>query len=240
MAAQIVVRAGQAPTSRSDRVFFTAMAVTVAIVVLVGFAPTYYLRPTFTAEPLPAYLHVHGAVFTAWIALLVAQTMLVGARRTDLHRRLGWAGAATALLVAIVGVATAIEFGRQNVALGFDDSVRAFMTTPIFSMAVFTALAASAVLLRHRPQAHKRLMLLATINLLDAPIARWPGAPGNLLVFALVDLFLAALVIYDLVAKRRLEPSTLWGALLIVAGQALRDAVGRTDAWLALARMLVG
>jgi hypothetical protein len=232
-------RAAQ-PTSRADRLFFTAMAITVAVVVLVGFAPTYYLRPGFTADPLPAYLHVHGFVFSAWIVLLVAQTALVSARRTDLHRRLGWAGAATALLVAIVGMATAIEFGRQNVALGFDDSVRAFMTTPIFSMVVFVALAGSAVLRRHRPQAHKRLMLLATINLLDAPIARWPGAPGSLLVFALVDLFVAAIVVYDVVVKRRVERSTLVGGLLVVAGQALRSSVGQTAAWLAFARWLIG
>ena len=90
-----------------------------------------------------------------------------------------------AALVVIVGVTTAIISGRANIAAGFGDEARAFTTTPFFSMAVFLTLVVAAIVNRARPQTHKRLMLLATINLLDAPIARWPGAPGLTVVYVL-------------------------------------------------------
>jgi hypothetical protein len=83
-------------TGRFDRRFYTGMA---AIAVLVGFAPTYYLRPRFVSTPLPFYLHAHGIVFSAWIAFFIAQAMLVAVRRTDVHRKLGWAGASLAALM---------------------------------------------------------------------------------------------------------------------------------------------
>ncbi|HYC33589.1 MAG TPA: hypothetical protein VEB59_14970, partial [Gemmatimonadales bacterium] len=73
-----------------DHRFFTAMAVTAALIVFVGFAPSYYLRSYFGAGREPsALVHLHGVLSTAWILLFVVQTSLVGAGRTDLHRRLG-------------------------------------------------------------------------------------------------------------------------------------------------------
>jgi hypothetical protein len=95
------------------------------------------------------------------VALLVAQTALVAARRTPLRRSVGWAGAGLAALVVAVGGTAAILSGRQNIAAGFDDSAREFLTVPLFSMTVFLPLVAAAVALRARPQTHKRLMLLA-------------------------------------------------------------------------------
>jgi hypothetical protein len=225
---------------RHERLFYTGMAIAVALVVLVGFARTYYLRPQYFDQGLPLYLQVHGAVFTAWIALLVVQTMLVATRRTPLHRIVGWAGAVLAALVVIVGVTTAIVFGRANIEAGLGDEVRAFMTTPIFSMTCFLILVAAAIVYRARPQTHKRLMLLATINLLDAPIARWPGAPGPTAVYVLVDLFIVGGMLYDLVTRRRVDPAYVWGGAIVVGSQFLREVVGQTAVWQAFARALIG
>jgi hypothetical protein len=116
----------------------------------------------------------------------------------------------------------------------------AFTTTPFFSMAVFLTLVVAAIVRRVRPQTHKRLMLLATINLLDAPIARWPGAPGLSGVYVLVDLFIVAGILYDLVTRRRVDSAYVWGGAVVVAGQALRDIIGQTTAWQAIARAVIG
>ncbi len=226
--------------SHYDRLFYTGMAIVIAFVVLVGFARTYYLRSQYFDQGLPFYLHAHGAVFTAWIALFVVQTTLVAARRTPLHRTVGWVGTGLAGLVVIVGVTTAIVFGRANIAAGPGDEVRAFMTTPIFSMTCFLILVAAAIASRARPQRHKRLMLLATINLLDAPIARWPGAPGPTAVYVLVDLFIVAGMVYDLVTRRRLDPTYVWGGAIVVAGQLLREVVGQTATWRAFVGSILG
>ncbi len=63
---------------RRDRLFFTGMAVAAAVVTFVGFAPSYYLKTTYGGPALAPLLHLHGALFTSWIVLLVAQTSLVG------------------------------------------------------------------------------------------------------------------------------------------------------------------
>jgi hypothetical protein len=141
------------------------------------------------------------------------------------------------------GAAAGILSMRGEVAAGFEDEARTFLTTPLLSMVVFAALVGAAVWCRRRPQTHKRLMLLATISLLDAPIARLPFAIVSATTwshYAFTDLFIAAAILYDVVARRRIERAYLWGGLLIVIGQALRTPVGETNAWHVVARALIG
>ena len=234
-----IVQSARRP-ARSDRLFYTGMAVTAALVVLVGFAPTYYLRSTVSRGTLPALLQAHGALFSAWIVLMVVQATLIARQRTDVHRALGWVGAALAALVATAGVTAGLATARREAAGGLDEAARAFLTIPMFSMVVFAGLVAAAIVCRRRPQAHKRLMLLATISILDAPIARWPGAPGALGVSLLVDLFVVVAMAYDFLSRRRVHPAYIVGGAIIAGNQALRDVVGRSDAWQAVARALIG
>src|ERR1051325_139430 len=92
-----------------DRRLYTWVAIFVPLVVLAGFARTYYLKSVFGTPALPGLLvHLHGMVMTAWVLLFVAQVWLVAARRTRLHQRLGVLGAVLAALVILVGAATAI------------------------------------------------------------------------------------------------------------------------------------
>jgi hypothetical protein len=86
-------------------------------------------------------------------------------------------------------------------------------------------------------------MLLASINLMTAGIARWPFAimaGGPPVYFALTDLFVLALGAWDLATRRRLHPVTLWGGLALVLSQPLRLVLSGTDAWMAFARWAVG
>ena len=50
--------------------------------------------------------------FTSWLALFVAQTILVLSGRTAVHRRLGVAGVVLAALMLVVGTATSITVTR--------------------------------------------------------------------------------------------------------------------------------
>jgi hypothetical protein len=87
-----------------DNVFFPAMAGLFLVFVFIGFAPTYYLAGLFRA-PLPNLLvHIHGAVFSAWILLLITQTSLVDGSRVDVHRRLGMLGFGLACLMVVLGL----------------------------------------------------------------------------------------------------------------------------------------
>jgi hypothetical protein len=226
---------------RIDRIFYTGMSAAILAAVFVGFTPTYYLRTHFQTTPLPLLLHVHGFVFTCWILLFVTQTSLIAARRTDLHRRLGLAGAALAGLMVVIGLTTAIVSGRRDVAAGSAEAL-SFLTTPFADMLVFLVLVAAAIKYRRRAETHKRLMLLATISLLDAAVARWPLAiiaTSPFAFFVLTDVFIAVGIVYDLVSRRRVHPAYVWGGALIVASQPLRLVVGQTDGWHAVARMIL-
>jgi hypothetical protein len=228
---------------RYDRTFYTGMAIAAAVVVFAGFAPTYFLRASYQTTPLPTYLQVHGFLFTTWIALFIAQTSLVAARRTNVHRRLGWAMAALAVVMVVVGTTAGIWSMRRQVEAGLAQQAQAFLTTPLFSMVAFAAFVAAAIRLRRDSQTHKRLMLLATISILDAAVARLPfeflrTSSWNYL--PATDVFLAAAILYDVASRRTVHQAYVWGGLVLVIEQALRIPVGETAVWQAIARGIIG
>jgi hypothetical protein len=113
-------RTANLPGRRFDHVFFTSTALVMLVTVFVGFAHTYYLAGLFRA-PLPSgIIHVHGAVFSCWILLLVAQTSLVSAGRVDIHRRLGVAGFFLGCLVIVLGVVAATDALARGAPAGRD------------------------------------------------------------------------------------------------------------------------
>ena len=227
---------------RRERLFYTGMAVAVVTTVFAGFARTYYLRPFFGTPSLTPLLHLHGIVFTSWLVLLLAQTVLVAAKRTDIHRRLGVAGAVVAALMLIIGTATAIIRAKVVEVPPGSPSPLVFLTIPLGDMLVFAILVRAGFYFRRRADVHKRLMILATITILPAATARLPFAfiqqVGPLAFFGLADLFIVACLIYDLISRGRLHRTTVWGGLLIVVSHPLRLVIGNTHAWLTFATWL--
>jgi hypothetical protein len=225
-----------------DRLFYIGMALAAIVAVLAGFTPTYFLRSRYQSTPLPLYLHVHGLVFTTWILFFITQAALVAARRISVHRTIGWAGAALAGLMIVVGVTAGVLSGRRDLSAGRADETLTFLTTPLFSMLVFLVLVAAAVYARRRPETHKRLMLLATISILDAPVARWPlefVSTTGWGFYVLTDAFLVPAIAYDIWSRGRVHIAYIWGGLLIIGCQALRAIVGQTEAWHTVARAIL-
>lgn len=219
--------------------FYTWVAVAAALIVFAGFARTYYLKELFGTRSLPLLLHVHGLVMTLWFVLFLVQVRLVAARRTDLHRRLGILGAFWALLVVVVGTTTIIARDRLHFRPGQSGAGIAFQFS-IFL--VFAALITGALLLRHRSDFHKRLMLLASVSILQPAIARLPLRfiqTNPLVSFCLLDLCVLAPVAFDTIKNRRLHPAFGWGALLIVASQPLSFLLGATHEWTRFATWLL-
>lgn len=231
------------PRARSnDRVFYTGMAVAAALAVLLGFSRTYFLRPYFQTTPLDGEFHVHGLVFSAWIALFVVQTSLVAARRTNVHRKLGWAGVCLAVIMVVVALNAAVHGAHRDIAAGQEHEALAFFSTPVLSIATFATFVALAVALRARPETHKRLMLVATLSLLDAAVARWPIpgiADSPLAYYGVTDAFIAAAIAYDFASRRSVSPVYLYGALAIVLEQWARDPLGATAVWQELATKIL-
>ncbi|HEY7546413.1 MAG TPA: hypothetical protein VID27_16105 [Blastocatellia bacterium] len=225
-----------------ERRLYIGVAALIPLIVLIGFARTYYLKAFFSTPALPSLLvHMHGIVMTLWVALFVAQVWLVAARRTRVHQRLGILGAILAALVVTVGTVTAIAAAARDSSLSQQPLV--FLVIPLFDMAIFAILIATALYYRRRLDIHKRLMLIAALSLLPAAMARIPlqfiETGGPLIFFGLTDLSILACVVYDTVRNRRLHPAFLWGALLVVASHPLRLMLGDTDVWMRFATWLV-
>ena len=229
----------RAKTRRRERLFLTGMTIAFIVTVFAGFSRTYFLRPYFSPEPLLPLLHLHGIVFSAWLALFLTQTTLVAANQTRIHRKLGIAGVVLASLMFIVGSLTAIIRAKVIDVPPGSPSPLVFLTIPLGDMLVFAILVAGAFYFRRRPDTHKRLMLLSTIAILPAAIARLPfdfiQQYGPLAFFGLADLFIVPCLIYDVVTRGRPHHATVLGGALLVISHPLRLIVGNTTAWLAFA-----
>lgn len=220
---------------RFESLFFSSMAVLILATVFLGFARSYYLAGVFRA-PLPNLIvHIHGAVFSSWILLLVAQTSLFAAGRIDLHRRLGLLGFVLACLVVFLGLLAATDSLARHFAAGEPGvEARAFYAIPIAEMLIFSTLIYFAFRNRFNPAVHKRLILIATIALLDAAFVRWPihAVWWDLRLAQMCCYSLLLLLIgYDLWSARKVHRATLWASLFLVVLQQVRIPIGRTVPW---------
>ena len=226
----------------SDRPLYLLAAVVIPLIVLAGFARTYYLKGFFATPALPSLIvHLHGIIMTAWVVLFIVQVTLVARRQTKLHQRLGILGAGLAALVFVVGILTALYAAARGATPG--PPALSFLIIPLGDMVIFAILIGAALYYRRRLDIHKRLMLLAAINLLVPAIARIPlsfiTSGGPLAFFGLADLCLLVFVGFDTVRHRRLHPAFLWGSLLIIVFQPLRILLAGTNAWISFAAALV-
>ena len=222
-----------APRRGFDHLFFSGMAVLILVTVFVGFARTYYLAGVFSAHLPARIIHFHGAAFSLWVLLLVTQTSLVAANRVDIHRRLGVFGFLLACTMVILGVLAATNaLSRGFAPPGLDPQT--FYVIPITDMLIFSTLIFFAFRNRLDSAAHKRLILIATVALLIAAIARWPFAfverkpiPATFISY----IFLLMLVGYDLWSLRKVHRATIWGAVFLVVVQQVRVPLGQTAVW---------
>lgn len=230
------------PGRVNDRRLYILAAILTPLIVILGFGRTYYLKGFFDTPVLPGRIvHLHGIIMTAWVVLFIVQVSLVATRRTRVHQRLGILGGVLAALVVIVGVLTALYAAARGATPG--PPALAFLIVPLGDMLIFSILIALALYFRRKLQVHKRLMLLAAINLLTPAIARIPlsfiSNGGPLAFFGLTDIVLLAAVAFDTIKHRRLHPVFLWGSIFLIAMQPLRLLLAGTDAWMGFAAALV-
>ena len=217
------------------------MALLMLATVFGGFARTYHLAGVFGA-PLPNWLiHVHGALFSCWILLLVTQTSLVAANRVDVHRKLGLVGFGLAPLMVIVGTLAATDQLRKRFGitgrLGMDP--KTFYVVPLTDKLVFGTLVFFAFRARFNPPAHKRLMLIATTALSVAAVIRWPIGFIRHSPIWVLELctygFLPLLLAYDLWSTGKVHRATIWASTFLIVVQRVRMPLGETGTWHAFA-----
>lgn len=231
---------------RRDRAFYTCMGLAIAATAIWGFAPSFYFSRWMVAPPttpeIGPLLALHGAVFTAWVALMVVQPMLIASRNLALHRRLGYFGAGVAAAMVLLGNLAAIA-AMNGGFLGLGDPY-VFYAVPFFAINSFAVTVFLAVRWRNFADTHKRLILLSNAALLGAAIARIPldavqqGAPFTFIFGP--DLIILAGILYDWRTRGRVHRVWVYGGALMIASQIVMMAVMGSGAWHAFAEMMAG
>ena len=212
---------------RTDRLFFVGMALAMVAMDALGFSIAF--RKTNIAQELNStWVKVHVFLFTSWIFLFLAQTTLVASHRTDLHRKLGVAGAADCGLMILITVGGAISaFVHSPPRPAFDH----FMLHVVVHVDAidFAILAIAGILFRNRDsEIHKRLMFLATVVV----AARFPFLGSFFKTkwhhYIDQDAFFMTGVLYDLITRGRVNKAYIWGGLIFVLMPPLADYSFRT------------
>ena len=232
------VPASAATPARESRMFHTGMAVALLITAIAGFGPTYFFKPFHPSPPLSPLLHVHVLVFTAWLVLLIVQSGLIRADRTDLHRRLGMFGAALAVVVVFLGLAVAREAARRGVSADGMTPL-AFMIFPLGQTLLFGGFIGVGLWNRRRPELHRRLILLGTICMMTPAISRMVDKRSVLAMFLTLG-FVVVAMIHDWLSRRRVHPVYIIGGVILLVSGPLRAVIGNSAAWQSFARMLTG
>ena len=202
--------------------FFVGVAAFITATIAAGFIPNYIARALH--HTLTFVINLHGLFMASWIALFLAQVLLVANNRTDVHRKLGKCGAVLIALIVPVGLIVVVHSAAQR-AHGIENA-RFFLMLIAFdtlSLLVFACLAITAIVLRRRSDFHKRLMLLATLNLLAPGFGRLlERTPISDIALAITMLLLMqgcvlVCAAVDTFRNRRLHPAFAWaGSLSLV------------------------
>jgi uncharacterized membrane protein len=235
---------GFTPNHPWDRNFFLFMAGLIWLGIVLGFGPEILQHAQGHGKPFPLIVHFHAAAFLGWLALFTGQVLLIRAKRRDLHRRLGFAMVGLALVMMVLGPATALIADHGKI--GTPDAEPEFLAVQFSDILAFVGLLSAAVAFRNNPSAHKRLVLISTIYIADAGFARWLGGAVHGLLGPSPFSYWASLYggttalflgigLYDLVTRRRLHPAYLAGLVWVLAMELTALSLYATPAWKTLA-----
>ncbi len=191
---------------RMDDFFFGSMAGLILLTVFIGFARTHYLAGVFHAHLPSLLVHFHGAIFTCWILVFVAQIALAYSHHIRWQMRLGIFGVMLAVLMVLVGFATLIAVVRRHA---------------VFAMGLDTLFAGD-------------VLQLFTFALLGPALGRWPFAfvfSSDLVFFGILDSFMIFMIAFDLWSRGKAHLETISGSFLILVMDFTMRPLAHSPLW---------
>jgi hypothetical protein len=203
--------------------FFPALALAISLTAFAGFATTYLGPLAAGAYPAVSWaVHAHGIVYLIWCALLPIQATL--ARRAfGLHRALGLSSVVLVAAMAFTGFLVVGVKVRDALSGEGPPFWTAFGLPIALGLVLFLGFYGAALLNRHRPDWHKRLMITAAATVIAAGTWRlWVAAFGFQdwampAAIASTKLFIVAGMIHDFAARRSVHPAWWIGLIVSVA-----------------------
>ena len=246
----------------ADRWVYVFMAGLFITTALAGFIPdsvaildevTAHARP-----PLPLVLHIHALLMGSWLLLLFSQTLLVATGRRSLHRKIG-AVALVLVPLILASMVSLVRLGFEDIATALDTHAAglaemsdlrrlrsSLLPEQMRAALFFGVFTAWGLWERSRDsQAHKRLMVLATLMPLPAAIDRIEWLPSTMPVspdssFLYMLLWLSPAVLYDLLRRGRVHRVYVIGFLLNLPLVIAAHYLASSPWWIATAPRLVG
>jgi hypothetical protein len=176
---------------------------------------------------------------------VIFQRALLRARRTALHRRFGQAALPVALVVWLAGIATQFWATTRDLPKLGSIATSNLLGT-VSGLSLYLMLVVAAFALRRRPDWHKRLIVLATIQVLWPAFFRFrhllPMVPHPDITFAVVLAYSPILVaaLRDKLRYGRIHPVWLFVAPALVIEQSLEVAVFDSPPWRLAGQLLHG
>jgi hypothetical protein len=231
---------------RTDaRYFYFQMSLVCAGIAFIGFVPSYWAPMAAGTLHKAAVSHIHGMIFFAWSLYIVFQSWLGASGQIARHRAVGLIGVSLATAMLIFGVMVSIQVMHETAAAGVGDRGVGIAAVSMSNILLFAGLVVFALMNIRRPEWHKRLMLMAAISILGAPIARWlmvylhmPPPAG--LSDWLVCVVAAVPLLHDWRRRGRPHDANWIAFAAIVAVRLVRIPLAETQGWHSVAGWLSG
>ena len=215
-----------------SRNFYLCMSLVMAGLVVWGFSHTVDTNLIHAKPPRPLLLWIHGAAFSTWVVFFTFQSGLVRLRKVSVHRFLGWFGAGLATGMVALGFTIAVVMARFDTVVLHQKGADAFLSIPFADMIIFGSCMAAAIYGRKRPEYHRRLVFIATCELMDAAIGRFDFWFDHNLFYPGLDFLIGLGMVRDWVVDGRVHKVYLYALPPLVVVQSLAMYAWRVDpAW---------
>lgn len=219
-------------TTFLGRYFYFCMSLVMAGLVVAGFSRTVNNSLFHATPPRPLLLWFHGAAFSLWVMFFIAQSALVRVHKVSVHRLLGWFGSGLAAVMVVLGCVIAVIMTRFDKFQLHQADVDSFLAVPFCDMLVFGVCVGLAIYWRKRPDFHRRLLFIATCQLMDAAVGRFGFIFDHNLFYPCLDLLIVLGMVRDLVVERRVHKVYLYALPALIVVQSLAVYLWRVNpAW---------
>ncbi len=225
-----------------SRYFYFCAALGMAGLAVWAFSHTIDARLLHANPPRPRLLWFHGAIFAAWIVLFVAQSALVRVRKVVVHRALGWFGAGLAATMVVSGCIVSVVMLRFEATVLHLKSAASFLSILWCDMIIFGACMGMAIYFRKRPEYHRRLVFLASCQLMQAAFVRFHYIGYHDLFYPALDVLIVAGILRDFVVDSRIHKVYIYGFPAMIVLQAWATYLQRVNPgwWHAATQAILG
>lgn len=247
MATALAPRATEQTGKQAEHRFYTTYLTILLLAVLIGFAPSFFLRglvpPYGALRPLRAIVVVHGLLATLWLVLFPIQAWLISRGKRALHMRLGKIGFLIATAMIVTTYFLAVHLYHEPPPPNFSPAVNVVL--PLTDFLTLAILLPIAWRKRFDRQAHKRIMVIIACLLAGAAIFRLPfgdrsSVGGIFVVHLALYATLFPLWLWDVTTLRKLHRATVTGSAIVAVDLFGRFLVAFTPAWAAFVAALPG